>query len=198
MKPKLGDLNKQQQGQCQEAVAHFQPRPLTPHDQKHDAAGCKCFGEATEPDQRLCFSTNLAEVVEHIECLWADGLTLSGDQITLANFNGGNSLFGELFFDQLFAQKRIGAEVAAPLKTADQQLRGQCSGGFRGNLIRLELDRCGSLQLIDSQAADQTLAEHALGGASYLVVPGEMLNFVALFQPDLFCRVEVHRADTGS
>ena len=196
--PELGSLHQQQQAHRQQRVAHLQARPFTPHHQQHHGAGCSGFNEPLEPDQRLGFAAHAAEIIQHVVGLGTDQLALAGDQIPLAHLDGGDGLFGQLFLDQLFAQVRIGAQVAAAAEDAGEHLAGQGACRFWLQDNRLQLLVGGLAQLLNGQVAHQPLAEHAISGAAHRFIPGQMLPFAASFQPPFLLIRQVHRPDPVS
>ena len=115
----------------------------------------------------------------------------------MTDIDRGNALLGELFLDQLPAQIRISAQVAAALKTAHQQFCREGTGGWVVHTTSLKLQLSGPSQLIHRKAADQALAEHAFSGLAHHGVPGEVLDLRAFLKPTLLFRAEVDRADPG-
>ena len=196
--PELGSLYQKQQAHRQQRVAHLKARPFAPHHQQHHGAGCSGFNKPLEPDQRLGFAAHAAEIIQHVVGLGTDRLALTGDQIPLAHLNGGDGLFCQLFLDQLFAQVRVGAQVAAAAQGAGEHLASQ---GSRRRLLHrdgVQLQVSGLAQLLNGQIAHQPLTEHAIRRAAHRGIPGQMLLFAALFQPCLLLIRQVHRPDPGS
>ncbi len=195
LEPELGALHQQQQGQRQQGMAHFKSGPFAAHHQQHHGAGGQRLEEMAEPDRRLRFPPDLAEVVENVVGLRTDRLPLAGDQISRPHLDGGNSLFGELRFDQLLAEVGIRAQIAAALERAGEQLGGErpCRRLFGHEITHLQPHRFPELPL--GETAHQPLAEHAVSRSAQGVIPGETLVFAAFLQPALFVRVEIDRSD---
>ena len=143
LEPEFRSLHQQQQPHRQQGVAHFQARPFAPHHQQHHCAGCSGFNKPLEPDQRLGFAAHAAEIIQHVVGLGADRLAFAGDEIPLAHLDGGDGLFGQLFFDQLFAQVWVGAQVAAAAQGAGEHLAGQGARcrWLQGNRLELKVGR---------------------------------------------------------
>ena len=178
-------------------MADFKPGTLSSHHQEHHAAGSEGFEKTTQPDQRLGFALHFSEKVKNVVGLRADRFPLSCNEISLPHIDGGDPLFGQLFFNQLFAEDGVGAQVAASLQAACQELAGQGTGRRVVDDVTLQLKTGGLTELIHRKGAYQSLAEHAVRGLPDNVVPGEMFFMAALLQPDLFIRTEIDRTDPG-
>ena len=105
-------------------MANFKSRSFPSHHQQHHAASNEGFQKTAQPDQGLGFALHFSEKVKNVVGLGADRLALSCDEISFPHVDGGDPLFGQLLFNQLFAEVGIGAQIAAALKAAHKQLAG--------------------------------------------------------------------------